>query len=387
MHAAPLRLLALVSWVLSSASAVVPHLHAQHSATPGRSAVVLLARGYAATDGYDMLIERTSAIARQHWASKYDHLIFHEGNLPPEHQVYVQKRVELPLQFISVNKSSLPAAERAAAIISAGGTDKSQRYGCPLDVRTRHGETLHWAPGYKAMCAFWYAGFAAYMRSYSFALRIDDDCILDDDQPDPVLAMGHTAFASSEWGVCDSAYVTQGMAAFFNGLSTDHLGGAARFELGANGEVCWANPYTNVMLVRLSFVHDMRWAIDAVAESECILSNRWGDLPLWGGTIELAQSKSAHRINMTLPLNYWHGSHNSYIDPRGMGALGCARSHGLKCFARYFCPKCGKRTSTAITTVFSVLLVGLPLGLCFALVTLIWRRGCLHRFEPIPMSA
>ena len=103
------------------------------------------------------------------------------------------------------------------------------------------------------------------------------------------------------------------MAAFFNGLSTDHLGGAARFELGANGEVCWANPYTNVMLVRLSFVHDMRWAIDAVAESECILSNRWGDLPLWGGTIELAQSKSAHRMNMTLPLNYWHGSHNSTL--------------------------------------------------------------------------
>jgi len=77
-------------------------------------------------------------------------------------------------------------------------------------------------------------------------------------------------------------------------------------------------PYTNVMYVNLrklfsvsksnvyGIYHDFAEKIDS---SHCIYKARWGDLPLWGAVLALAQSQVEF-----LPLAYFHQSHDVLID-------------------------------------------------------------------------
>ena len=51
--------------------------------------------------------------------------------------------------------------------------------------------------GYKSMCGFWYGGFIKYLNSsYESVLRIDDDCEVDADQPNPMLGLHDVDFCS-----------------------------------------------------------------------------------------------------------------------------------------------------------------------------------------------
>ena len=73
---------------LLAALAAVGALGAPVEKQQAGAAVAVLAKGRTETTGYGDLIERTLAVARQSWSANYDHLIFHEGNIPMEHQRY-----------------------------------------------------------------------------------------------------------------------------------------------------------------------------------------------------------------------------------------------------------------------------------------------------------
>ena len=104
----------------------------------------------------------------------------------------------------------------------------------------------------------------------------------------------------------------------------------------------WKAPYTNVMYVNLKWLRNAstitaftqvrlkyvclvrgRFArfcgapdavcvartCQAVVASGCIYGNRWGDLPLWGAALLLAQEPQTR-----LKLPYYHGSHKTYVN-------------------------------------------------------------------------
>lgn len=271
-------------------------------AAQSRLAVAVLAKGRTEAIGYGDLIERTLAVARQSWSNKYDHLIFHEGNMPMEHQRYIQSEVpSLQLQFISVRDFFDPTKLRATAIVEAGGTPNSRAYGCdPVQAQ---------GSGYKAMCAFWYASFSRYTKKYSHLLRIDEDCVIDAAQPDPLVSLRAADIAASTYWSRDSADLSKGMSALFR-LLANRSGHAVHFPEPGR----WKSPYSNVMMISLRWVRRMHWVIDAVAQSECILSNRWGDMPLWGATLKLAKLSKAGREG-NLQLSYLHKSHNTHVRP------------------------------------------------------------------------
>jgi len=61
-----------------------------------------LTRGYSIITQYKQLIDRNK-ILENTIISNTDYIIFHEGNIPPEHQTYILKQTPgLDLQFINV---------------------------------------------------------------------------------------------------------------------------------------------------------------------------------------------------------------------------------------------------------------------------------------------
>lgn len=253
---------------------------------------------------YADLIERTASIARQKWAARYDHLVFHESDLLQTHQEHIQSSVAVRLRFVSVQGFFAKAKERAAAILEAGGTASTREHGC---------SPSRWGSGYKAMCAFWFAAFARYSEPCEHLLRVDEDCVIDDEQPDPVESVGMlTDLSASTWIRRANPPVVVGMARLFRLLALNRTGAPVHF-VECRLSACWPNPYTNVMLVRLGWIRQMDWAIDAVTRSECILSNRWGDAELWGATLHLARHTDVGGRAADLPLSYVHKGHSVHV--------------------------------------------------------------------------
>ena len=108
------------------------------------SAVVCLTRGYNDKNGYDGLLQRNKSLAKQTWVHKYDHIIFHEGNILPEHQSYIQSNASFKIQFIDVKD----IFERPF---------KSSTNICSPIVTNRPCSFL--STGYKRMCRFWFVDF------------------------------------------------------------------------------------------------------------------------------------------------------------------------------------------------------------------------------------
>jgi len=60
-----------------------------------KNAIVCLTRGYHNLKAYDSLIERNKSIS-QFIGTKYPMIIFHEGNIPDEHQQYIKTQTPEP---------------------------------------------------------------------------------------------------------------------------------------------------------------------------------------------------------------------------------------------------------------------------------------------------
>ena len=96
-------------------------------------AIVVLTRGYSNVNRYNQLIERNK-ILENTISLDTDYIIFHEGNIPVEHQTYISNKTPcLDLQFINVEKDF-------------------KKINTHIDPRTR-GFSL----GYRNMCNFWFS--------------------------------------------------------------------------------------------------------------------------------------------------------------------------------------------------------------------------------------
>ena len=295
------------------------------------AALTVLIRGGPDLSTYSGLIQRTQALAAMPWARDFDHVIFHEGNVGTIEQAYIRHQVGSwlgeELAFVNVAHSFTSRSPRARL-----RTALSERHGCnPTNL------SASFAPGYHAMCAFWSVDVALLLPQHRYMLRIDSDCVLSPPgQADPLVAAlrvstsapptsvtsssldGHgradapvvVPFASAYYGRhFESPETTSGLDAFFERLQYSEMGRREGWKWERTLPQ-WQKglppllPYTNVMLLDLHWARSeaVRYILQHVDESDCILTNRWGDIPLWGATLRLTNTTGA-----ILNLTYQHG--------------------------------------------------------------------------------
>lgn len=286
-----LFLLILVAWRVCEASV---------------GAIAVLVRAQSSPLKYESnLILRNKAIQRYlYWNatanSRLELVFFHEGNLPVAHQQYIRDATpELPMQFIDVGEVFREYKNVNISI-------------CPKVLLI----SQMFSPGYHSMCHFWFLRFQRYLTAYDWMLRIDDDCILARPIRRHLQRLSPAVhFASCLWvdlsnGTTDAIRpVNEGIVV--TGMRNLTVKYARQHNLYEDIH-SWHAPYTNVMYINLHWLRNntiVQGFMQTVEDSQCIYSNRWGDLPLWGAAIHLAKEPRYH-----LKVPYYHGSHNLLVN-------------------------------------------------------------------------
>ena len=156
------------------------------------------------------------------------------------------------------------------------------------------GNGARFSPGYRTMCKFWYADFVHFVpEECTYALRVDADLTLFPKEPNPFTHLPR-AIASTLFYNSDNAAVTEGMLQFFQSKHFPSL------------------PYSNLMLLNMSWIRSepVVKIVKAVVTTNCIHHNRWGDLSLWGLTMQ-AVNETPEKMNVS----YYHKSHRKRVLP------------------------------------------------------------------------
>jgi len=256
-------------------------------------ATVILTKGYNNLEGYNDLIKRNISIYNTLCAKYYniDNIIFHEGNITYDQQIYIQSRTpNLLLKFYKINfiKPTKKNELCKETSLSNGFSN-----------------------GYKNMCHFWTIGFLEneHLNNYDYIFRIDEDCILQS-IPDNIFELylsNNVVYSSPFFQGDDDPDVTIGMNTFFNEFVKNN-----NLQI-INKNV--KNPYTNVFIMDITYFKNHKIIRDVLKELEntnCIFNNRWGDLPIWGYLLSYFINPSLYLEDKKI--SYIHGSHEAQIN-------------------------------------------------------------------------
>jgi Glycolipid 2-alpha-mannosyltransferase len=258
---------------------------------PLSNAITCLTRGYPELSGYHSLIRRNRSIyecINRNRKRHYPLIIWHEGNIPPEHQLYIHAyECNDDVRFIDISR-----------VFRLPRTIKQQ------DLAEK------WSVGYRLMCRFNSYYIWQYTRAFDYVMRLDEDCILSSSTDDPFEALCEI----------DGDFAAPMFTAESHRLTNRTLSAFVQNFLAAQGRQI-ANPYnqvfpyTNCYITRTAFWRqfDVQQFLDAVRQNPDSLRHRWGDLPVLGVALNLfAGPDKVYRLGS---LQYWHGSHNKDVIP------------------------------------------------------------------------
>lgn len=230
---------------------------------------------------------------------KADVLLFHEGNIGPDHQSHIQSQTpQMPIRFIDVSDEF---SQDLVQTCKPGG----YCYNTPLSDS--------FPPGYRHMCRFWTHAFLKYTEGYRYVMRVDEDCYVTNDfQLGAMISdmIKHEILYKTGilWGH-DDPQVIVGMAQFMDDFVRVHKDEVTRTP------VYDKNPYTNVALMDADFFRSsdlFKAFFKGVDETGCIYINRWGDLPIWGAALSCLVP--SHAYNEDARIRYFHGSHTFAVN-------------------------------------------------------------------------
>lgn len=258
-------------------------------------AIVLLTRGYNDLRAYNMLIYRNRHIAMNFYLKldnkeDYDIIIYHEGNITIEQQKYIQSKTpRLPLIFKKVEFINQITINNCL---------------CPPTSLSSN-----FSIGYKNMCYFWSINFLNYLINYDYIIRIDEDCNLLHIPIDIIdsYSKNNIVFSSAYYQEEDEAAVTVGLYKLFNSFIAQN-----NIKPYKNKIEC---PYTNFMVVNINYFNNneqVQKILKLIKESNCIFSNRWGDLPIWGYILSYLIDEKMYLKDDSIM--YIHGSHKKKIN-------------------------------------------------------------------------
>lgn len=268
-----------------------------------KNSIVVLTKGYHNLIEYNNLIRRNNEIQKNvipNLNGEFDIIIFHEGNIPPQHQSYIQSSTpELKLIFIDV-KTSDPKT----------GFDVSKnKLNYELCPPTR--QSKMYPLGYKHMCHFWSIDFLEYLKEYKYIIRIDEDCFVSDFDTNVLVDMGKNDihFISPYFQEQDEWFVIVGLDKLWEQFITENQ--IVPFKKFSEIKC----PYTNFMIVDIEHFLSNEIVLKflkKVDESHGIYSNRWGDLPIWGAILSTLINPKNYSDNNKIA--YIHNSHQKKIN-------------------------------------------------------------------------
>jgi len=242
--------------------------------------VCCLTRGYEKIEKYEMLIERNKCIEQLAWSSKYDHVIFHEGNISQDQQIHIsQQTPKLRLTFKDIKQTFEREPQRV-----------------PSDQECN----LHdqFPIGYKRMCRFWFIDFWSFVKDYQYMVRFDEDIHLSAKTQDPVVYCLQN----------DLKYICPTLMR----EHPDVIDGLDRMTtLPKEDLLNIPGTHTEIFDVQYYLTNDKAMEfVRKIDESGCIMKNRWGDAPLTGILVREFTPEHQYKFN-------WNGfvgkhlSHNS----------------------------------------------------------------------------
>jgi hypothetical protein len=257
------------------------------------AAIVCLTRGYPDLQGYDSLVERNRSIyqfVNRHRARQYALIVWHEGNILPEHQRYIAAReLNDDLRFVDISEVfRLPAGTREATFVE------------------------DWSVGYRLMCLFHSYYIWQYTTPFDYVMRIDEDCTLTSAGFDPIESLSRAGgdFGTVEFMAEPHEPTNRTLAPF-----------ARRFAAALHPDIPEATiynqvfPSTNFYVTRTAFWRqlEVQRFLYAVTRSRNFVRFRWGDAVVLGIALNMfATPGKVHRISH---LGYRHASHNWTIEP------------------------------------------------------------------------
>ena len=254
-------------------------------------AVVVLTRGYQDFRKYNTLIRRNISIAKNLGALKdTDILIFHEGNILPQHQEYIAKFTPtLNLIFKCIKEHAFKDEKREIHMF-----EPTRAFGL----------------NYRHMCSFWFVDFWKFVEDYDMILRIDEDCAIEFNIPELFYTLFNKTAVYGTW-TRDQEFVTVGLNQFTRIFLKENLPEQNNQHIIQHNP---SGPYTNVIGLNLKALREndlLQKYIKKVEIMDCIYTFRWGDLPLWGEALfYFCHPNSYSKSNK---IKYFHGSHNIYI--------------------------------------------------------------------------
>ena len=259
-----------------------------------KDAVVVLTRGYKNNKDYEKLIHRNRFIAANFYlklmnSHSVDIIIFHEGNISLPQQKFIQsKSPRIPLIFKSVNFID----------------NNIKCDNCPPNKKSEM-----FSMGYKNMCYFWSIRFLNFLKDYDYIIRIDEDCNLFHLDPNIIntYKKNNIYFSSPFFQGEDEEEVVVGMKDLFDNFVKEN-----NITLYNKNIKC---PYTNVMILNINYFlgnQDVMNILKIIEKSNCIFSNRWGDLPIWGFILTYLIDSKHYLEDKTI--RYHHGSHDKKIN-------------------------------------------------------------------------
>lgn len=251
-----------------------------------KSCIAVLTRGYSNLSEYNKLIKRNRHIVNNLNNKSIDILIFHEGNINEEQQLYIQNQTpEINLIFTNILNNAFKKEKES------------------IQPETPVG---NWYIGYKHMCSFWFLDFWKCVQEYDFLLRIDEDCFINCNV-DNILSKLHACNFVCGKVTPDTEEAVVGL----NDFTLDFVNKNKRdFHFKNFNNRVVDGPYTNLIGISLNRVRENELFCKYAKEidgSEMIYKRRWGDLPLWGEVIYYIFGDDTLIIDPDI--KYFHESH------------------------------------------------------------------------------
>jgi hypothetical protein len=252
--------------------------------------ITVLTRGYNNINEYEELIKRNIHINNNLEDKSIDILIFHEGNILVDHQLYIKNKTpELKIEFITILDIAFQ----------------------PDKINIPFEEGKQFGLGYRHMCSFWFINFMDATKEYDKILRIDEDCFLESNIDKIFLQLDEYIFTCGAISP-DEEFVTVGLNAFSLEFMDKHKNDFLFKKYHGKKP---SGPYTNLFGLSLNQIRNNDMFIkyrNDVDNSNMIYKRRWGDLPLWGEVIYYIFGEDSLLIDNTI--KYFHGSHGRFVN-------------------------------------------------------------------------
>lgn len=253
------------------------------------NAIVCLTKGYSNLSDYTRLIKRNRSIyevINRKRERQYPLIIWHEGNIPKEHQLYIlDQECNEDVRFVNISR-----------VFRLPRTIKEQ------DLAER------WSVGYRLMCRFNFYYIWQYTRAFEYVMRLDEDCILLSSKDDPFEALFKSLgdFAAPLFAAEMHRLTNQTLSTFVQDFAGAH-------SVNIANPYNQIFPYTNCYVTRTAFWRqpEVQQFLKMVKQNPDSIRFRWGDLPVLG--VALNMFASPDKVCRLSAMSYWHGSHNKTV--------------------------------------------------------------------------